>query len=143
LTFPVLIGAFSACLGAISAAFAALTYRRNANTKRAEFLLQLHKAFFVDPTYKSIRDLLDKPSESDTEKLHRHIQEETAELTDFLNFFELIAYFESCHTLRSDDVDALLGYYLDLIKTNGPLSTYIGKDQTSFEYLNKVVKRLE
>ena len=143
MTFPVVIAAFSACLAAVSAAFAALTYRRNANTKRAEFLLQLHKAFFVDPTYKPIRDLLDNPNESDAEKLRKHIQEETAELTDFLNFFELIAYFESCKTLRRHDVDALLSYYLHLIKTNGPLSSYISKDQTSFEYLNKVIERLK
>ena len=54
----VAIAAVSAMIAAISAIFAVQTYRRNANTKRAEFLLQLHKAFFVDPTYKSMRTSL-------------------------------------------------------------------------------------
>jgi len=140
LNIPIAIAILSTGVAALSAAF---TYWRNANTKRAEFLLLLHKAFFVDTTYKPLRDLLDNPSESDVDKLRSHIQEETAELTDFLNFFELIAYFESCRTLRAADVDALLNYYLHLIKVNGPLLTYIGKDQTSFEYLKTLIKRVK
>ena len=136
----VAVAAVSAMIAAISAIFAVQTYRRNANTKRAEFLLQLHKAFFVDSTYKTMRNLLDDTSEAAQERLLRNIEDEAYELTDFLNFFELIAYFQCCGTLLGSDVDALLSYYLDLLKSHRKLFAYIGKSQTSFEYLNGVLR---
>lgn len=38
-------------------------------------------------------------------------------LRNRLNFFELIAYFEKQGILSIEDVRALLGYYLDLLRT--------------------------
>jgi hypothetical protein len=123
----------------ISAFLAIKTYLANTNTKRAEFLMELHKSFFVEETYDHIRELLDNSSHASRDRLHHEVAAETEELTGFLNFFELIAYFEVCKTLRHKDVRALLGYYLDLLKAEPVLSHYIGKDDKSFENLKKLL----
>ena len=75
--------------------------------------------------------------------MYESLQSESSDLTDFLNFFELISYFQCCGTLLSDDVEALLGYYLHLLKGNPALFGYIGKSSTSFEYLNGVLLKLD
>ena len=52
------IPALSAVAAAGSALFAAFTYFRNSATKRAEFLLSLHKTFFVETTYLEMREAM-------------------------------------------------------------------------------------
>ena len=77
---------------AIAGATVALnTYRRNATTKRAEFLTSLHKSFFVEKTYKRIREILDDDSPAGAAARETMVAEQSAAFTDFLNFFELIA----------------------------------------------------
>ena len=44
----------------VVASIALVTYRRNAKTKRAEFLTSLHKSFFVEETYKRTREVLSR-----------------------------------------------------------------------------------
>ena len=131
----------TAVVAAVSAVFAIRTYRQTYKTKRAEFLLQLHKSFFVDPTYKDMRDLLDESGDDASVRLHDAISDESSELTDFLNLFELIAYFENRGTLRREDIEALLGYYLDLMGKRPELLRYVGKDDRSFENLNALLKK--
>ena len=136
-----ILAPWAAIVIALVSAFAALlTYRRNSQTKRAEFLLELHKSFFVDETYKPLRTLMDDSDSLAQQKLQSEIAKESPEFTDFLNFFELIAYFRSSKTLRHRDVQALLGYYLDLMKNDLAISAYIGKKSTTFEHLNALLK---
>ena len=86
---------------AIAAASVALwNYRKNANTRRAEFLVALHQAFFVDNQYKQMRRLLDSDEDEQAAKLGAQILAESEQLTDFLNFFELVAYLERLGTFH-------------------------------------------
>jgi len=126
---------------AASVTYAIRTHRFDANTNRSEFLLQLHRVFFFDETYRPIRRLLDDSGDHTREQLQTAIREESQELTDFLNFFELVAYFEANDTLRSNDVQALLGYYLDLLKADSEVLHYVTSDGKSFEYLSGLLGR--
>lgn len=136
-TTDLLIQGLGAFLGASAAVAAALTYRRNARTKAAEFLLSLHKTFFVDETYKSMKKLLDSEGDADQSKLTEVIAKETVEFTDFLNFFELIAYFAEIKTLTYADVEALLGYYLNQLQEMPVVYAYIKQESNGFENLSR------
>jgi len=130
------IAAISAAIATVSATLAIKTYRKNARTKEAEFISQLHRSFFVDTTYKKIRDTLDEDKEPTAAKIDRLVSVESGEFTDFLNFFELAAYFESCGTLSTEAVEAMLGYYLNLLDENRSLREYVKNPRKSFGYLD-------
>jgi hypothetical protein len=134
--FPSVLGAISVIIALVSAAAAIKTYRKNARTKEAEFVYQLHRAFFVDGTYSEVREDIDSNTESATATVDRLVLAESGKFTDFLNFFELTAYFESCDTLSSEAVEAILGYYLNLLEGNQRLREYVRNPNKGFEYLN-------
>jgi hypothetical protein len=92
---------------------AALGYLKNANTKRAEFLRDLHKSFFEDSKYDTMRRKLDDAPEDERAVIVREGSEDS---TRFLNFFELVAYFQKRRIISIEDVKALLGYYLRLLQ---------------------------
>ena len=135
--FPSVLGAVSIIIAGVSAIAAIKTYRKNARTKEAEFIYQLHRAFFVDGTYSEVREDIDDHAESATATVDRLVLTESGEFTDFLNFFELTAYFESCGTLSSEAVEAILGYYLNLFEGNPSLRDYVKNPDKGFEYLDR------
>ena len=125
----------------VSACFGIVTYRRSTRTKAAEFLSALHKDFFVEKTYKKTRDILDDESETAYSKLEAFVRDEPAEFTDFLNFFELVAYMGKCGTLSDADVEALLGYYLQILTDKPELRRYIHNRKKGFEHLDELLTR--
>jgi hypothetical protein len=127
----------------VAASVALVTYRRNAKTKRAEFLTSLHKSFFVEETYKKTREVLDDDSPSGEATREAMVAEQPAAFTDFLNFFELIAYFRTLGAYTEDDVKALLGYYLRLLKRSRCIYRYICDRKNDFEHLQALLGRLE
>jgi len=140
---PVYVQAAAVVVAAISTGFALVTYRKNARTKAAEFLLTLHKAFFVDPTYQTMKTLLDCDGAEEEAKLKVAVDDETGEFTDFLNFFELVAYMDSIETLTRDDTEALLGYYLNRLREKAPVWSYIRKTSHGFEHLRRLLTERE
>jgi hypothetical protein len=133
------VQAVGVAIAGISAALALRTFHRGARTKSAEFLARLHEQFFVEKTYKKIRSILDDDSQSAADALHRLVNQETADFTDFLNFFELVAYMGHCRTLSRGDVEALLGYYLQMLTDKHELREYIHTKKKGFEYLDKLL----
>ncbi len=129
---PLLISLFA---GVISWRALRTTQRLN----RAKFLYDLHQDFFVKPSYWAMRDALD--AEADNAVLTEAIARESNELAQFLNFFELVAYFEVTGQLKPEDVDALLGYYLGCFRHHFALCAYIRKEGNSFGNLNKLLDR--
>jgi len=128
-------------IGALSAAAAALAYVLNVRTKRAEFLIGLHKSFFADATgaYGQMKSLLDSGDASQNAALETVVREEKAEFTDFLNFFELIAYLAEIKALERDDAEALLGYYFDLLRNKPSVWAYIAARRNGFERLRHLL----
>jgi hypothetical protein len=100
----VLVHALAVVVAIGSAAIGLYTYWRSTRTKAAEFLLELHKSFFVDDTYKAIRDVLDDDSESASADVSLLVSEEPAVFIDFLNFFELVAYMGKEKMISGRDV---------------------------------------
>ncbi|RXH54393.1 hypothetical protein [Granulicella sibirica] len=119
-----------------AALVAAFGYRKNAKTRRAEFLCQLHKAFFEEKTYKDVRRALDGTSGI---AIAAFVAGESDEFTDFLNFFELVAYLRRQNNLSFEDVQSLLGYYLDLLNQDATLRQYIRDPRHGFEELNALL----
>lgn len=132
-------GVIALCTGG----FAVFTYFRNSRTKAAEFLLTLHKAFFVDPTYQAMKTLLDCDGIEEEAKLEAAVAAQSAEFTDFLNFFELVAYLDTIETLMRGDTEALLGYYLSLLRDKKPVWDYIRKTSNGFENLRRLLAERE
>ena len=124
-------------VAAVSAAYAIKAYAQNTKTKTGEFLTALHQSFFVEPTYKKIRDTLDQTAKP--ELARALVSEESSDFTDFLNFFELAAYMRKRGNLSSEDVEALLGYYLQILKTNTVVYGYICAEKNGFEHLKKLL----
>ena len=127
----------------VTLVFAARTYKLNSRTKVAEFLLKLHQSFFVDATYSKMRQTLDEESATGSELIGSLVKQEGVEFTDFVNFFELVAYMNQRGDLQAADVYALFGYYLRILTTNADLRGYIRDKSRSFEHLNALLDRFE
>lgn len=123
-----------------SARVAIRTLKFNARTKSAEFLLTLHKAFFVEDQYKIVREKLDSDSPEDLAAQREYVTTEPAAFTDFLNFFELITFLSFTKTLKKKQVEALLGYYLDILWSKQHLREYIIEGNHGFEHLARFLK---
>jgi hypothetical protein len=121
-----------------AAVIAALGYLKNANTKRAEFLRDLHKSFFEDSKYDTMRRKLDNATESERTAI---VREESEGSTRFLNFFELVAYFKKEGILTSGDVKALFRYYLMLLNTDGIRDYLRAQDYEELDSLLGMMKK--
>ena len=82
----------------VAALVALANYWHQTRTKKAKFLLTLHKSFLVEEFYKGIRDQIDGGS---YEEIAALVKEESPAFTDFLNFFELVAYMGKQGTLSA------------------------------------------
>lgn len=109
------------------------TYFQNGRVNRARFLLDLHRDFFVGSAYMEMRKCLDTPA--DSECVRKAVDDQEEEFTNFLNFFELVAYYQRHKLLTRRDVDALLGYYLDRLDRHLTVVKYVRDERTSFEHL--------
>lgn len=99
---------------AIAALWALHVYRSNARRERARWAESLYARFFEKSDLKKIREIVD--SNADDPKVEDLISKETAEWTDYLNFFEFVAYLQESGQLSEKDVAALLGYYMECLK---------------------------
>ena len=63
---------------------------------------------------KGIREILDSELPTSAE-IRRLVEEQEARFTDYLNFFEFMAYLNECDQLSQKDVRALFHYYLRAI----------------------------
>jgi hypothetical protein len=131
---------FMAIVAVSSAVIGLYTFWRSTRTKAAEFLSDLHRAFFVETTYKEVREILDDESESAQAKMAVLVEKEHADFTDFLNFFELVAYMGEVGTLSPKDVEALLGYYLDILNKKSLLHDYVRIEKNSFQHLDMLLR---
>jgi hypothetical protein len=67
------------------------------------------------------------------------VSEESSALTDYLIFFEFVAYLKSSKQWSESDVQALFGYYLDCLRRHKDVVGYIGNKEKGFEYLSKIM----
>lgn len=127
----------SSIAGIVAAFWALWVYGNNSRRERARWAESLYTRFYEKPELKTVRDQLDCAAGDAT--VARLVTEETPALTDYLNFFEFVAYLQSSKQLSGTDVQALFGYYLDCLRRHKDVVGYIRNKEKGFEYLSQIM----
>lgn len=130
-------GAISAVGTLLAAAFAAFVYYRNSIFERAKWASTLYEKFYEATTLKQIRERLDCVNNLDS--VHEIVLKEEPAFTDYLNFFEFIAFLRASRQLRDSEIEALFGYYLDCLNRHDRVKQYILNPENGFEGLAKLL----
>jgi hypothetical protein len=125
-------------MAAAGAFVAVLTYHRNSVVERARWLSSLYTKFYEAPDLKRIRTTLDEslPNATAVQEL---VRTEDSDFTDYLNFFEFVAYLKARGQLSKRDVAALFDYYLRLLSKHEDVRKYILDDRKGYDYLKKLL----
>ncbi len=129
-------------VGGMVAAFWALwVYHSNSRRERARWAEDLYTRFYEKHELKGVREKLDcEPGDAAGDAAIAHlVAEEPAALTDYLNFFEFVAYLQASKQLSEADVQALFSYYLECLRKHRTVAGYIKNPHKGFEYLRKTL----
>ena len=118
---------------ALAAGFAALVYRRNSALERAKWASGLYEKFYEATILKQMRDRLDCSNELDL--VNEIVIREEPAFTDYLNFFEFIAFLKTSKQLKDSEIEALFGYYLDCLNRHDRVKQYISNPENGYEGL--------
>lgn len=122
----------------VAVALGVFAYWRNARLERSKWLSSLYEKFYERDHLKNVREILDKPAED--EAIHNLVEQESAAFTDYLNFFEFVAYLNESGQILDRDVDALFHYYLKCLRDSKSVRDYIAS--RDFEKLGSLLRRL-
>lgn len=122
---------------AVAAGFAAFVYRRNSALERAKWASSLYEKFYEAPTLKQMRDRLDCLNDSDL--VNEIVIREEPAFTDYLNFFEFIAFLKTSKQLEDSEIEALFGYYLDCLNRHDRVQQYIVNAENGYEGLRNLI----
>jgi hypothetical protein len=132
-----MMSTISAVGTALAAGFAAFVYRRNSALERAKWASSLYEKFYEATTLKQMRDKLDCLNESDS--VNEIVIREEPSFTDYLNFFEFIAFLKASRQLKDSEIEALFGYYLDCLKRHDRVKQYISNPDNGYEGLTNLL----
>ena len=124
--------------GAAAAVSAVFVYRNNSRRERARWVEDLYSRFFEKGELKQVRDVLD--CNSDDEKVNALVTEEGSAWTDYLNFFELVAYLHESKQVAREDVKALFEYYIGCLKKHKDVVAYIRNESKGFKHLRRMLQ---
>lgn len=133
LFFVTILGPLAA-IGAL--VWAAYVFWKNSRLERAKWLSNLYEKFYEKDNLKGIRDVLDSDDDISLE-ITKLIRDESKEFTDYLNFFEFVAFLKKSKQLKTDEIDDLFGYYLDCLNRRENLRVYVKK--RGYELLDKLL----
>jgi hypothetical protein len=85
-----------------------------------------------------MRDRLD--CLNDMESVHEIVIREESTFTDYLNFFEFIAFLKKGNQLKDSEINALFGYYLDCLNRHDRVKQYISNPENGYEGLADLLK---
>ena len=127
-------------LAAVSVLVAVLTYRKNSALERARWLASLYSKFYEALDLKRIRETLDENSPNSAQ-VRELVQQQDSGFTDYLNFFEFMAYLKDRRQLSKKDVAALFDYYLQLLSKHKDVRKYVMGDRNGYGYLKILMAR--
>ena len=130
-------GTFSAIGTVLAAGFAAFVYYRNSAFERAKWASNLYEKFYEEITLKQLRDKLDCVKDSDS--VNEIVIREESAFTDYLNFFEFIAFLKSSKQLKDSEIEALFGYYLDCLNRHDRVRQYVSNPENGYEGLARLL----
>lgn len=120
----------AAVIGSIATAaaiiWAVIVYRKSSALERAKWQAQLYEKFYEKPDLKPIRQVMDSDDKISLE-ITRLIRDEPPEFTDYLNFFEFVAFLKKSKQLKMDEINDLFGYYLDCLHRRDDIREYVEK----------------
>jgi len=135
-------------LTAIGVIWAVYVYRRNSSLERVKWISNLYEKFYEQDDLKIVREILDCDCTPD--KLSKEekevsliVEKETGEFTDYLNFFELIAFLKKNNQITIEQVNDLFGYYLQCLGRHQDVRKYIRDETKGYELLRKMLEELE
>jgi hypothetical protein len=118
---------------ALAAGFAAFVYRRNSALERARWASSLYEKLYEAIALKQMRDKLDCMNDSDS--VNEIVIREEPGFTDYLNFFEFIAFLKTSKQLKDSEIEVLFGYYLDCLNRHDRVKQYISNPDNGYEGL--------
>jgi hypothetical protein len=125
-------------MAGMSVALGALAYWRNSRLERARWLASLYAKFYEALDLKMIREILDCSAANSPEVL-KLVEEQDARFTDYLNFFEFMAYLRACGQLSQKDVAALFDYYIRVLSKHDGVRKYVLDDRNGYGYLKRLL----
>ncbi|MGH9450466.1 MAG: hypothetical protein ACRD11_07970 [Terriglobia bacterium] len=120
----------------IAAWVAVCAYYRSLKLERAKWLKELYEKFYERGDLKSVRELLDG---GDQAKIVKLVGDECADFTDYLNFFEFVAYLWKSKQISLDEVMGLFDYYLRNLKQHKEVAKYVADHDKGFERLRELL----
>lgn len=123
--------------GLVAAFWAVWTYHQNTKLGRAKWMKELYEKFYEREQLKPTRDLLDS---GDDQKIDKLVKDEDASFTDYLNFFEFLAYLEESGQVKRKDMLGIFGYYLENLKSSPSVLAYIKDSTKGFEKLRNILE---
>lgn len=110
----------------VAVGVAAFVYWKNSRLERAKWLATLYEKFYEKDGLKEIREILDCDDDVSLE-ITNLIRQEPSKFTDYLNFFEFVAFLKKSKQLKIDEIDDLFGYYLDCLSQREEMREYVSK----------------
>lgn len=104
------------------------------------WIFDLYTSFYHSPELRKIRMRIDL-GRTDFVKREGNA-EEMAELDDFLNFFEFVAYLHEQGELNDDEVRSMFDYTLRKLAKDKALAEYVDKPEYGYEKLPKLLRKL-
>lgn len=121
---------------------AALNYRSQTRTKRAEWLKALFEKFYENERFKEVRRWIESGEiELKVKEGTSGVSIEEEKLTDYLNFFEFISTLEAEGQLRKADVENLFDYYLRKLNASPACRQWIANPEYGFEKLRTLLQK--
>jgi hypothetical protein len=130
-------GSIAAIGTLVAAIIAVCVYRRNLRLEQSRWASSFYEKFYELDRYKTIQEKLDRSDETTINKL---VEEEEAEFTDYLNFFEHVAIFVKSKQLKKNDVEASFAYYLNCLYKLESVRNYIEDEKNGFEQLKEYLR---
>jgi len=120
-----IVGGVATAVLVVPAAFAVLQYFRNSRRQRAQWLADLFERFYEGEAYREVRRHVEWVDENTLRSALSDDPDLEQKWTDYLNFFEFIAYLQKVGELKSEDVDAMFRYWIDQLRPfQGHLAEY-------------------
>ncbi|MBX2924267.1 MAG: hypothetical protein KF746_18850 [Chitinophagaceae bacterium] len=136
------IDLFAKVVAATGVFIAALNYRQQTRTKRAEWLKALFEKFYEKEEFKEVRRWIESGEINNKINLDATVSEEEEKVADYLNFFEFIATLEVDKQLKLADVKNLFEYYLNKIKHSEKCMTWVHNYDYGFEKLRNLLDKI-
>jgi hypothetical protein len=122
-------------VAAISSGFAVWTYVKNQSLERSRWASSLYESFYESVEHKGIRRELD--CSADSQNVATLVEREPPEFTDYLNFFEHVAYLVKCEQIKREDAEAYFDYYFKCLQRHPSVLRYIENESNGYEELRR------